>query len=163
MENFRALHRFAVGLTGSVEEANDIVQTVFMRLSSRQSGIGETLNKSYLFTAVRNGAYDFWKRKRPTPFSQMTKDGDEEFDVLDETPGHLELAEAASDRDRVLRSLQTLTDEQREIISLKYFSSCSTHEIAVITGKNENAVRQMEFRALGALRKILQKDDKNQP
>jgi RNA polymerase sigma-70 factor (ECF subfamily) len=165
-EHFRALHRFAVGLTGSVDEASDIVQNVFMRLASRQRFESTSITKAYLFSAVRNGAKDVWKRKRPIPFSQRTVANDmgEEvgIDIPDDAPGLLEQAEVSSEFAFVLKAFQFLTEEQREILSLKYFSELSTREIALEIGKNENAVRQMEFRALCLLRRVLQgKKDKN--
>lgn len=159
--HFRALYRYAVGLTGNVDEANDIVQNVFMRIASRTHK-GATLNpinQGYLFAAVRNGAKDFWKRTHTTPLSQIhahTENGDEvEWEIPDENPGVLARAEVASDFDAVLKALQTLSEERREIISLKYFSGYSTQEIAGMLQKTENAVRQAEFRALGALKHAL--------
>lgn len=159
-EHVRALHRFAVGLTGSVDEANDIVQNVFMRLASKQNSMPE-ITKAYLFSAVRNGAKDFWKRTRPIPLSHMASvndAGDEvNMDIPDGTPGPLKQAEAASEFAPVLKALQALTEEQRDVLSLKYFSGLSTKETAAEIGKNENAVRQMEFRALSSLRHALQR------
>ncbi|MCI0597533.1 sigma-70 family RNA polymerase sigma factor [Candidatus Parcubacteria bacterium] len=159
-EYARALHRFAVGLTGNVDEASDIVQNVFMRLASKQNS-STTITKAYLFSAVRNGVKDFWKRKRPIPFSHMTAANDTEnemggMDIPDDAPGPLEQAHTASEFTSVLKALQMLTEEQREVLSLKYFSGLSTREVAAEMGKNENTVRQMEFRALSSLRRVLQ-------
>lgn len=162
-EHVRALHRYAVGLIGDIDEASDIVQTVFTRLATKakQSTMPTPITKAYLFTAVKNGAKDYWKRIRPVPLSHMTLENDEGdaafMDIRDDTPGPLEQAEARSEIDSVLQALQFLTEEQREVISLKYFSGFSAHEIAGFVGKNENAVRQMEFRALSSLRRILKK------
>lgn len=156
-EHARALYRYAVGLIGNVDEANDIVQNVFTRLASRQNA-HTTITKAYLFSAVRNGAKDFWKQKRPIPLSQMasvSRAEKETIDIPDDAPNPLERAETLSDFVVVLNALQLLTEEQREIISLKYFSGLSNKEVAAEMGKNENTVRQMEFRALSSLRRIL--------
>lgn len=155
--HFRSLYRFAVGLTGNVDEAQDIVQTVFMRLAAK-SEEQLSVTPGYLFAAVRNGARDFWKRKQAIPFSHISHhyDTEESFDVPDdETPGPTELSETRIAFQGVTRALSELTEEQREIISLKYFSGYSCKEIAEKIDKQENAVRQMEFRALRALRTAL--------
>ncbi len=118
------------------------------------------ITKAYLFSAVRNGAKDSWKRTRPIPLSHMASvndAGDEvSMDIPDDAPGPLEQADIASEFASALKALQLLTEEQREVLSLKYFSGLSTKEIGAEIGKNENAVRQMEFRALSSLRRILQ-------
>lgn len=157
--HFLPLHRFAVGLTGSVDEANDIVQTIFTRLASHHEPDFKAVTTAYLYTAVRNGAKDFWKRQRPIPLSTLTienTEGDETiFDIPDTTPGPLENVTTAQDLDMLLESLQKLTEEQREVITLKYFSELTTTEIAQALGKNENSLRQLEFRALRSLRRLI--------
>ena len=159
--HFRSLHRFATGLVGSVEEANDIVQNVFTRLASSTATPVAHVTKAYLFTAVRNGAKDYYKRKRSIPFSQVSvvSSGTEEFDahLADDVDGPIELSEKSSDLESILRALAELTDEQREIVSLRYFSEWSTEEIATEMGKTKNAIRQLEFRALRSLHRILVK------
>lgn len=160
VEHFPALHRFAIGLTGSTEEASDIIQTVFMRLAAKQDSLSVPVTKAYLFAAVRNGARDFWKRTKAIPFSQVMGEnpegGDMEIDIPDTAPGPIKNAEAASDLTTVLAALQMLTEEQRVVLSLKYLSGFSTSEVAVELGKSENTIRQMEFRALRSLRRVIQ-------
>lgn len=129
-EHVRALYRYAVGLTGNIDEANDIVQTVFTRLASRENPMPRAVTKTYLFAAVRNGARDYWKRKQPIPFSHMMDADDIEREVPDDASGLLEQAEQASELSVVLSAFPLLTEEQREVLSLKYFSGLSTAEIA---------------------------------
>ena len=159
-EYFRALYRFAVGLVGNVDEANDIVQNVFMRLSVKEH-LNKSIDKAYLFSAVRNGAKDFYKRKKMVPMSSLIKDEAEVFegevfiDLIDNSSSIIEDTESLLNHDFILEKLSYLTEDQKEVISLKYFSEFSNKEISEILGKNENSVRQLEFRALLSLRKII--------
>jgi RNA polymerase sigma-70 factor (ECF subfamily) len=51
--------------------------------------------------------------------------------------------------------LQELTDIQREVITLKFISGLSNKEIAELLGKTDEAVRQLQCRALKSLKIIL--------
>jgi RNA polymerase sigma-70 factor (ECF subfamily) len=53
------------------------------------------------------------------------------------------------------KAMMVLTEDQREVISLKFFSELSYEEISKIVGKNEDAVRALQCRALIQLRKYL--------
>ena len=53
------------------------------------------------------------------------------------------------------RALSKLTDDQREILTLRYFGELEYDEISLATGKSEEAVRQHHSRALKQLRGTL--------
>ena len=56
-------------------------------------------------------------------------------------------------------ALATLTDEQREAISLRFFAGLSAREAAEAMGKQEGTVRGLQFRAIAALRRELGIED----
>jgi len=58
-------------------------------------------------------------------------------------------------RDLKLFSRYTNTDEQKEVVALKFTSELSNKEISAIIGKNESAIRQIQCRALKKLRECL--------
>jgi RNA polymerase sigma factor (sigma-70 family) len=55
----------------------------------------------------------------------------------------------------VAKALGVLTDQQREVVALRYFHEKSHREIAQLLGKREGAVRVTLLRALRGLRKAL--------
>ena len=77
--------------------------------------------------------------------------------------------EIADDRDesthllnqeQLKEGLSHLTDEQREVIILKFIEGYENEEIAHMLEKSNEAVRALQFRALITLKKILQKEKK---
>lgn len=52
-------------------------------------------------------------------------------------------------------AIAQLTDEQRELVTLKFIEGLSNDEVAEITGRKRGAIRALQFRALAALRDIL--------
>ena len=53
------------------------------------------------------------------------------------------------------KAIVRLTDDQRELITLKFIQGLSNADVAEITGRSEEAIRGLQFRALSALRRIL--------
>ena len=69
----------------------------------------------------------------------------------------------ASDRRMDLEAaIAELTDDQRELVTLKFIEGLSNAEIADVTGRSPEAVRALQFRALMALRGILDRRLKGQ-
>ena len=56
----------------------------------------------------------------------------------------------------VRAAMNELTEEQRQVIELRYYGGLTTAEIAIAMEKTERAVYSLEVRALGALRRVLQ-------
>ena len=52
-------------------------------------------------------------------------------------------------------ALDQLTEIQRQVILLKFIEGLSNTEVAAIVGKDEGAVKSLQHRALGALRRTL--------
>jgi RNA polymerase sigma-70 factor, ECF subfamily len=62
----------------------------------------------------------------------------------------------AADRRLDLRAaMAQLTDDQRELLVLKFVQGLSNDELVETTGRSRGAVRALQFRALSALRGIL--------
>ena len=52
------------------------------------------------------------------------------------------------------QALKRLTEEQQQVIVLKFIEGYETDEIAHLVGKSTGAVRAIQFRALTALRNL---------
>ena len=51
--------------------------------------------------------------------------------------------------------MESLTDDQREVITYRFIHELETKEICELTGKKEEAVRQLQSRGLKAMREYL--------
>jgi RNA polymerase sigma-70 factor (ECF subfamily) len=60
--------------------------------------------------------------------------------------------------ERVRRAIGRLTEEQQQVLILRFFDELSTGEVATIMGKNSGAIRGLQFRALSALRDLLHRE-----
>jgi RNA polymerase sigma-70 factor (ECF subfamily) len=65
-------------------------------------------------------------------------------------------AASVDDWQDIQAALQRLTDDQQQLIALRYYSGYTTAEIAAAMGRSERAIYSLEVRALAALRRILE-------
>ena len=154
---FERIYRFVRLRVGSPSDAADITHDVFLkalRHIERFSPRHEASFEVWLFTLARNTLIDGWRRPPlEIPFEGMLEEplaGD-----MDSNP------EKALDRLFTLEELQlaiaTLTEEQREVILLRFVEGLSARTVGVILGKQEGTVRGIQFRAIAALGRALRR------
>lgn len=60
--------------------------------------------------------------------------------------------------DQVLHLLHHLTAEQQQVVTLRFLQGHSIKDVAQVMGKNEGAIKGLQFRALQALAQMMQHD-----
>ena len=145
-EHHAPLFRFAWRLTGSMEDAEDIVQECFLALAKPVCGFDPARGsiRTYLFGAVRN---QWLKRLRRTEENGMPAPADHDTPETEALRG--EAAEA------VAAAIAELPDTQREILILAHYEQLSLAEIAGITQLEITAVKSRLQRARATLREML--------
>ena len=152
-EHYPLVYRTAYSVTGSREDAEDVVQTVFLRLYRRGSWLGLKENpKAYLYRAACNAAVSVIRSKR----RHVLTDNDAELDrpVEPSTAEH----ESAL-RGRFLDALAQLSPQAVEILILRYEHDYSDTEIAKLLGTKRGAIAVRLYRARKRLKKFMEKND----
>jgi RNA polymerase sigma factor (sigma-70 family) len=144
------LVRYASWILGDTERAREVVQETFLRLCKEQpSHIGDHLGQ-WLYTVCRNLAFDVRKKEnRMTPLAdpETVAAGD------DSHPGaSIEQEETMS---QVLRLMNSLPQNQREVLRLKFQGDLSYKEISEITKLSVTNVGFLIHTAIKTLRKEL--------
>ncbi|MDP9236935.1 MAG: sigma-70 family RNA polymerase sigma factor [Chloroflexota bacterium] len=140
----KQLWRYALARTGRPELADDLVAQVFVE-ALESIGRFRPRGKpvlAWLYAIARNHVGKWARRHRR----------DSVAPAID--PGHEPMA-GVVDALVLAEALGRLTDEQREIVSLRHYAGYSTAEIAVLLGKKEPAIYSAESRALASLRRHL--------
>lgn len=139
--------RLAIQITGSREEARDILQTAILKSLERGSAPkpGDEGFRPWLFRVVHNQAIDWLRSRRKFSTAEVP-----ELAGTDTEPGHvLELER----RKRLLhQALNRLSAAQREIICLKDFHDFSYDDIAQIMAIEKGTVMSRLHRARMALK-----------
>lgn len=148
-ENGRLL-RFARGILGNLEEAEDVVQETFMSLwENAARWKPEARIATWLHTVSYNRSIDRLRRRRNVVDAR----------ALDEVADLGEMPEAALIRTETDRSVQAaieqLPERQRSAILLFHFQDLSQREAARIMGVSETALESLLARARRQMRLFL--------
>jgi len=145
------VYRFVASRVQRPSDAEDLTQLVFVKALEalpRYEARGVPFG-GWLFRLARNTVIDFVR----------TRHEHAELDAAISRPapdaGPAEIVAIRSDIEALAVALATLTDEQREVIALRFFAGLSAREVAEAMGKQEGTVRGLQFRAIAALRRRL--------
>ena len=143
-----SLLRLAVMLTGSREDAEDLLQATLLQAHRhRRRLLGMAAPTAYLRKVMVNAHISSRRTESRRPRRI-------ELDVVPELAVPSE--DAALDlRDEVWRLLTTLPPKQRAVLALRYYEDLPDAEIADVLGVSSVTVRTNALRALASLRERL--------
>ena len=72
-----------------------------------------------------------------------------------DVPDPEEAASLSVDEERLTAAMRELTDDQRQVITLKFFEGLDNVTVAQVLGKSYGAVKALQHRGLEALRRVL--------
>lgn len=146
------IYRFVYFRVEDQQTAEDITSQVFLKAWENlgRFQIGGTPFLAWLYTIAHNAVIDHYRTRKVTAALE---------DVRLSDPGHAEAVEngidSAVEMNSIKIALQTLTDDQRQVLVLKFIDEMSNEEIARHLGKREGAIRALQMRGLKALAKRL--------
>ncbi len=148
------LTRYAQRITGDLDRARDVVQETFLRLCREQPAELDGHLAEWLFTVCRNTAIDVRRRE-----SRMTTLAEKQVsETPDRAPEPSDLAEHRENANRVLIMLDTLPENQREVIRLKFQEGLSYREIASVTKLTVSNVGFLIHRGVSTLREKMNRE-----
>ena len=137
---YRTAHR----ITGNAPDAEDVMQTVFMRMLKRDAHAAEIENpESYLRRAAVNAALDIVRARQA--------DNTLELEHMATSGSCTELRDL---RDTMRRALSKLAPKAAEMVALRFFEGYTNPEIAKLMGMSQIVVAVTVHRA----RKKLQQE-----
>lgn len=148
------IFRFIFLKVSQREEAEDLTHQVFLSAWQNIEAFkdqGLPLS-SWLYKIARNKVIDYYRTKKSVTSIDDTSD---EIMALVSDSGQREL-ETKMDIEAVYRALRKLPSDYQEIILMRFVEGLSPGEVSEITGKNNGAVRVLQFRALRQLKKVLE-------
>ena len=143
------LYRHALGMTGSPDVAEDILQTSFIKAYQH---LGEVRGRfdAWVFRIVANGCKDWLKNIRRTHLSYDEDDQPSNYATPDE---ELDRSELRTDLDR---ALATLAPSLREAFVMKHVEGRSYEEMAELLNTTVGALKMRVHRAREALQVLLE-------
>jgi len=149
---FHRVYRFALSMTRSAHEAEEIAQETFFRAIERFESLPpDAAVEAWLFRIARN-VYISRLRKRGREVRQES---------LDETASEEDVEDRLIQSDQaagILRALHNLEEPYKEVFTLRALGDVPYRQIAALFGKGESWARVVYYRAKMMLVKITEKE-----
>lgn len=135
--------------------AEDLTAEVFVRLVDKIHTFeaGKRPILAWLYTIASNLITDHYRRNGRTTWLPLT----DEVRSNGHSPAYL--IQKEQEHRRLVAAMAELTEEQRQVVLLKFVERRTNAETAAILGKTEGAVKALQHRALAALRRVLEQDE----
>jgi RNA polymerase sigma-70 factor, ECF subfamily len=139
------VYGYVLSFVRDAHEAEDVTQQVFLKLLSviHKYEPREVPFTSWLLRVARNVALDHLRQRRAVPCDEVYESGREADDAGRDRRWGLEQA------------LETLPEEQRNVVVLRHLVGLSPGEIAEQMGRSEASVHGLHHRARKAIRREL--------
>jgi len=155
LHHYRKIHAYLCHRVGNPDVAEDMASSVFLRAVEQihtfdYRGIPLT---TWLYRIAHNLAVDYVRRVSRVKWEPL------EDSIADNGASPERAAEISLDVSELREAMKDLTEDQRQVITLKFFLDLSDAEVAKVIDKREGAVRALQHRALVSLRRLVNRNE----
>jgi len=152
---FLQMYNYALSRLKTKSEAEDAVQETFLSLAMNIKKIDDPTSlasSGYVMTTLKNKIIDIKrKKKRDMNIVESTVLEHIEFD-----DSVIDLLIKSEQKERLEKAVEALKGRDRHILLMRLYEERSFEDIAKLTGISEGNVKNVYYRALEKLRKILE-------
>lgn len=150
-EYYDKVARYIYSRIGDKSEAENLAGDVFLKAlesikTYQERGVPI---QAWIFRIAHNIVVDHYRKVDKYKMVSI-----ESIEIKDESDPAA-MAETNLEIERVKMAMQHLTEEQKEVVRLRFFAGLTSREVASTLGKNDGAVREMQSAALEKLRQLL--------
>jgi len=151
--NYRHLFQYGSKISRNIPLLEDSIQELFMEIWKNRNGVPTISVKAYLLKALKYKLLRELSKNNATDYrDEIAEDGVFEL-------GHeaflIAKQEDEEKTQKVVNSLQQLSNRQKEIIYLKFYQNLSYDEVSEIMNINYQAARNLLYQAIKALKKVM--------
>ncbi len=145
------VYNYAFLQLGDVQAAEDLASDVMLKMieSIRKYQFRGLPFGAWVFRIARNRLIDLHRRRRRRGEVDLSET------LASTLASPQAMAERALERGQIHVALKHLTDEQRQVIVLKFIQGFDNASVGRIMDRSEGAIKSLQHRALGSLRRVL--------
>jgi len=147
-----SVFRYLYYRVGNRQVAEDLTSEVFERML-RFIGSFQPPSESFkawLFQIARNLSTDHFRKLGRWPASISLEEN-----IVDSSPNPVSEVERKLDSERLLQALSGLTEDQRDVILMRFVADMPIAETAHVLRKSEDAIKGLQRRGLITMKAIL--------
>ena len=157
----KKVYNIALRMTKNPEDAQELAQDALVRaFTSIKKFRGDSSFSTWLYRITINVCTDFLRKRNKAVLISMEQgaaanDNGQAMQIPEETPGPEELAEKAQLKELLRDAMDSLADEDRQVLILRDMMDLSYKEIADTLNVNEGTVKSRINRARTGLKEII--------
>lgn len=147
------IYHYVYRRSGEQAVAEDLTAQVFLKMleSIREGKSWHSSFSGWLYRIAHNLVIDHYRRRDRQPAVNI----DDAPPAVSGVEDPVATAEMNIDAERLRAAIRRLTDEQAEVVSLRFLEGYSIAEVAIMVGRSEGAIKALQYRAVAALRSLL--------
>ncbi len=140
--------------TGNETLAEDLTAQVFLKMleAIRSDKAWHSSFSGWLYRIAHNAVIDYYRLRDRQP--QVSLEDTLTTTTSDHNP--VVMAEVSLDAERLRAAIGRLTEEQAEVITLRFLEGYNISEVAEMLDKTEGSIKALQYRAVTTLRQLLQ-------
>jgi RNA polymerase sigma-70 factor (ECF subfamily) len=147
------IYSYVFRRTGDQTLAEDLTAQVFLKMleSIRDRKAWHSSFSGWLYRIAHNLVIDHYRRRDRQNTVELDDATPQTSDIEDPTTA----AEMNIDAERLRAAIRRLTEDQAEVVSLRFLEGYSISEVAAMTNRTEGAIKALQYRAVANLRSLL--------
>ena len=139
--------------TGDESLAEDLTSQVFLKMleSIRDQKAWRSSFSGWLYKIAHNLVIDHYRRRG----RQRAVELDDTTPLAAERQSLESQVEQSLDAERLRAAIRRLTEEQAEVVSLRFLEGYSINEVAAMMSRSEGAIKALQYRAVATLRTLM--------
>ena len=147
-EYYPKVYQYLVNRMGSIEDAEDMAQTVFLKIFTKLDTFDAEKSSlsTWIFNITRNSLIDHQR--------SMTLRVHEEIPetMADDSPDMLDNLIMEQEQERLANALGRLTGEERDLIILHYYNEYTLLKVAELMRRPYGQIKRLHMKALQKLK-----------
>jgi RNA polymerase sigma-70 factor (ECF subfamily) len=145
---YEPIYRYVFYKVSDRQVSEDLTSDVFLRVleALKQGKMWNTTPDAWIFGIARNVVADYYRKN-----SRHTDVELDERLSLPEEESPTRQVMIAEQYDELSQAITLLTDEQRDVVVLRFMEGLSINDVAEVLNKTPGAVKGLQHRALRAL------------
>jgi len=145
---YEPIYRYVHYKVSDPQASEDLTSEVFLRVleALKKGKMWKTTPDAWIFGIARNVVADHYRKT-----SRRSEVALDERLAMPDEQSLTQRVIVAEEHEELAQAISRLTDEQRDVVLLRFMEGLSTNDVAEIMGKKPGAIKGLQHRALRAL------------
>lgn len=154
---YDAIYRYMAYRVNDLQTAEDLTSEVFIRFlhAIQQKNAPQNTIRGWLFGAASLILKEHYRKKKRTQLAEL------DDAMPDEWTEPTEKLEAQERKQVLHRAIADLTEDQQQVLALRFGYEMPVRDVAETMNKSEGSVKMLQVRAIAALTRIMAGPEKN--